>query len=111
MGPTRRATGHGRRHKIGVFPLDHLRPGERATIVAIDDPDMSVHAIRLGMSEGAHVTVVTKIPGGPVVTQVGRQEIAVGRGLARKIDVSRVSSTAHGRQKRHGRGRHRHGTH
>jgi Fe2+ transport system protein FeoA len=94
-----------------VFPLDHLRPGERGTIVAIDDPDMAVHAIRLGMSEGAHVTVVTKIPAGPVVIQVGRQEIAVGRALARKIDVSRVSSTAHGRQKRHGRGRHRHGTH
>jgi Fe2+ transport system protein FeoA len=94
-----------------VFPLDHLRPGERATVVSIDDPDMSTQAIRLGMSEGSHVTVVTKIPAGPVVIQVGRQEIAVGRGLARKIEVSRVSSTAHGRQRRHGRGRHRHGTH
>jgi Fe2+ transport system protein FeoA len=39
------------------------------------------------MGEGASIECVLTLPGGPVVLRVGRQEIAVGRGLARRVLV------------------------
>ena len=46
-----------------------------------------MQCLRFGMAEGAYVTCVTKIPAGPLVLKSGRQEIAVGRKLARRITV------------------------
>jgi Fe2+ transport system protein FeoA len=44
------------------------------------------------MAEGACVECVTRIPAGPLVIKSGRQEIAVGRSLAKRISVRRLSS-------------------
>ena len=51
-----------------------------------------VQALRFGMAEGACVECVTRIPAGPLVIKSGRQEIAVGRALAKRISVRRLSS-------------------
>ena len=71
--------------------LDCIRKGERIEIVSVDDQHARVQALRFGMAEGACVKCVTKIPAGPLVLKSGRQEIAVGRALAERISVRRLS--------------------
>lgn len=64
-----------------------LRAGEHATIESIEDEKARAQAIRFGMGAGAAVQCVTTLPGGPIVLRSGRQEIAVGRALARQIRI------------------------
>ncbi len=72
--------------------LDCIRKGERIEIVSVDDAHARMQALRFGMAEGACVECVTRIPAGPLVLKSGRQEIAVGRSLAKRISVRRLSS-------------------
>ncbi len=74
--------------------LDCVRKGERIEIVSVDDKHARVQALRFGMAEGACVECVTKIPAGPLVIKSGRQEIAVGRALAKRISVRRLRSSS-----------------
>ena len=71
--------------------LDCVRKGEKIEIVSVDHPDARIQALRFGMCEGANVECVTKIPAGPLVIKSGRQEIAVGRSLAKRISVRRLA--------------------
>lgn len=71
--------------------LDRILKGERIEIVSVDDAHARVQALRFGMAEGACVTCVTRIPAGPLVIKSGRQEIAVGRALAKRISVRRLA--------------------
>ncbi len=74
-----------------MFTLDRLRRGDSCEVVAIGDEMARITALRFGMAEGACISCVTRVPAGPVVVRSGMQEIAVGRNLARKIDVRRVA--------------------
>lgn len=67
--------------------LAALREGESATIATIPDDTARAQALRFGVGEGATVECLNVLPGGPLVLRAGRQEIAVGRGLARRITV------------------------
>ena len=67
--------------------LDRLRRGESCQVVAIGDEAARITALRFGMAEGACISCVTRVPAGPLVVRSGLQEIAIGRALARKIDV------------------------
>jgi Fe2+ transport system protein FeoA len=67
--------------------LDQARRGDRMMVLGVDDDRARIHAIRFGMGEGAHIQCVTRIPAGPIVLRSGRQEIAVGRELAKRITV------------------------
>jgi ferrous iron transport protein A len=67
--------------------LDCVRAGEHIEIISVDDDHARIQAMRFGMSAGACVQCVTRIPAGPLVLKSGRQEIAVGRSLARRIQV------------------------
>lgn len=69
------------------FTLDRLRSGEQVEVVSVDDDNARVQALRFGVCAGARVSCITKIPAGPVVIRHGRQEIAIGRGLASRICV------------------------
>jgi len=69
--------------------LDCIRAGEHIEIVSVEDEHARVQAMRFGMSAGACVQCVTRIPAGPLVLKSGRQEIAVGRSLASRIQVRR----------------------
>jgi Fe2+ transport system protein FeoA len=71
--------------------LDCVRKGDKIEIISVDDSDARVQAMRFGMCEGANVECVTKIPAGPLVIKSGRQEIAVGRSLAKRINVRRLA--------------------
>jgi Fe2+ transport system protein FeoA len=67
--------------------LDAIRSGEHIEILGVDDEHARIQALRFGMAEGACVQCVTRIPAGPLVLRSGRQEIAVGRNLAKRIRV------------------------
>jgi Fe2+ transport system protein FeoA len=71
--------------------LDGARRGDRMVVLGVDDDRARIHAIRFGMGEGACVQCVTRIPAGPIVLRSGRQEIAVGRELAKRISVRHLS--------------------
>ncbi len=72
--------------------LDVVRKGDRFEIISVDDAHARVQALRFGVAEGACVECVTRVPAGPLVIKSGRQEIAVGRSLAKRINVRRLSS-------------------
>ena len=67
--------------------LDAIRSGEHIEILGVDDEHARIQALRFGMAEGACVQCITRIPAGPLVLRSGRQEIAVGRNLAKRIRV------------------------
>lgn len=67
--------------------LADARKGQCFVVTSVDDPAARVTCLRFGMAEGASVECVTRIPAGPIVLRSGRQEIAVGRELAKRIQV------------------------
>jgi Fe2+ transport system protein FeoA len=73
--------------------LADARVGEHLVVTHVDDEQARVTALRFGMAEGACISCVTRIPAGPIVLRAGRQEIAVGRDLARRIGVRTALAT------------------
>ncbi len=67
--------------------LSGVRKGDLLEIISVDDDHARIQALRFGMSQGACVECITRIPAGPIVIKRGRQEIAVGRSLADRIRV------------------------
>lgn len=67
--------------------LDQARRGSVVQILSIPDADHRAQLIRLGIGEGSVVRCGQRLPLGPMVLQCHRQEIAVGRNLARRIRV------------------------
>lgn len=67
--------------------LADAHAGDRLVVTSVDDEGARITALRFGMAEGACVRCITRIPAGPIVLRAGRQEIAVGRDLARRIGV------------------------
>ncbi len=70
--------------------LDMVRRGDRVRILKILDPQVRFQAIRFGIGEGADVRCAEKLPAGPIVLRRGRQEIAIGRSIARSISVEAI---------------------
>lgn len=70
--------------------LAEARAGQRFVVTEVGDAGARVTALRFGMAEGACVHCTARIPAGPIVLRSGRQEIAVGRELAKSITVRRV---------------------
>jgi len=81
--------------------LDLVKRGDVMVVLSVDDANARIHALRFGMAEGACVSCVTKIPAGPIVLKSGRQEIAVGRELAKRIKVQKLHDGAAGTGKGH----------
>lgn len=77
-----------------VCTLADARAGQHLVVTGVDDVAARVTALRFGMAEGACVHCTTRIPAGPIVLRSGRQEIAVGRELAKLIGVRLVSDGA-----------------
>ncbi len=69
--------------------LADLKPGERAEIVSLNGGDDFRARLRaMGLAEGRTVHKLSRIRwGGPIVVLVNRAQVAVGRGMARKIVV------------------------
>lgn len=67
--------------------LSDLRRGQWAKVVQISDENLRVQLLRFGISDGCRVCCHAKLPFGPVVLRYGGQEIAMGRQVARTIQV------------------------
>ena len=70
-------------------PLTELKLGEEATIAAVQGGrGMQVRLRNMGLVEGRVVRKLSALAwGGPVVVMVKRTQIAIGRGMARRILV------------------------
>lgn len=92
-----RGFGKGRHDRNRTGPgveatLDTVRSGDAFDVVTIGDAHARMNALRFGMAEGARISCVTRIPAGPIVIRSGRQEIAIGRNLARTIQVRHAAA-------------------
>ena len=67
--------------------LAQAAKGQRLTIISIPNDEVRAQAIRFGIAEGSEVCCAEKLPAGPIVIAKGKQEIALGRKLAEKIEV------------------------
>lgn len=70
--------------------MDKCRRGQMMKISLIESTDIRAQAIRFGISEGEIVRCEEILPAGPVVVRKNNQEIAIGRRLAREIEVELI---------------------
>lgn len=78
-----------------IVPVDALRRGELATIVAIDrgncDPVTARRLHEMGFDEGVDVELLHRAPlgGDPLALRVGNMKVALRKALAAMIEVER----------------------
>ncbi|MDF2631226.1 MAG: feoA [Symbiobacteriaceae bacterium] len=72
--------------------LVETHPGQAFIITEIADDFARLQAIRFGIAEGARAICQAIVPGGPVVVRKGKQEMALGRNLANRIQVKPVEA-------------------
>lgn len=74
--------------KGGVrMTLDEVTCGMSVRVGMIEEKDVRVQALRLGLTEGGLVTCTANVWAGAVVLAHGGQEFAIGRKLAERIRV------------------------
>lgn len=78
---------------MNEMTLSLLKQGEKATVLALHGGGSFQHRLRsMGLKEGKLLRVVAKHHfSGPMVVEVERRQITVGRGMAHKIAVMRGS--------------------
>jgi ferrous iron transport protein A len=69
--------------------LDQIRPGREVTVVRIVAGHSATRQLaQLGIRPGTKLTVQRSAPlGGPVLVDCSGIMVAIGRGMARKVDV------------------------
>jgi len=77
--------------------LHQVPKGSRLVVIEIPEGRSRTQLIRLGVVKGEFIRCLERLPGGTVVIQKHRQEIAIGATLARTILVAYVN--AEGRAK------------
>jgi Fe2+ transport system protein FeoA len=68
--------------------LHQVRKGSRLVVIEIPEGRSRSQLIRLGVVKGEFIRCLERLPGGTVVIQKHRQEIAIGVTLARTILVA-----------------------
>ena len=74
--------------KENIMTLSDAKKGQQVKILEINDLKARHLAIRLGFGEGSKLICSEKLPSGPVLVRLGKQQVAIGRSLADKITVS-----------------------
>lgn len=67
--------------------LDKVKKGTTIKIIRIPQGDSRIQLLRMGIIEGDKIICLERLPGGTVVIQKNRQEIAVGHSLAKQIMI------------------------
>lgn len=67
--------------------LDRVKRGQFFKISDIPNETVRAQAIRFGIAEGEWLTCEEVVPAGPIVVRKNRQQIALGRKLAREIGI------------------------
>lgn len=78
--------------KTNPIPLHQVAKGSRLVILDIPDGRAKDQLIRLGVVKGELIRCLERLPGGTIVIQKHRQEIAIGVALARSIMVAYATS-------------------
>ena len=78
--------------KTTPIPLHQVTKGSRLIIIDIPEGRAKAQLIRLGVVKGEFIRCLERLPGGTVVIQKQRQEIAIGVALARSIFVAYATS-------------------
>jgi len=73
-----------------VLTLDLAKPGSKVRIVNIDGRGWVQRLYQMGLLPGSVAEVVANYGVGPVVLRVMGSEVALGRGIARRIIVEEV---------------------
>ncbi len=68
--------------------LDRIKRGQSFKISHILNDTVRSQAIRFGIAEGEWLTCEEVVPAGPIVIRKNRQQIALGRQLAKEINIS-----------------------
>lgn len=69
------------------LPLSKIKAGTNVTVVTLPDGNYKAQFIRFGIIEGEKIYCMTRLPGGTLIIQKNRQEIAIGPALSAKIFV------------------------
>lgn len=78
--------------KANPIPLHQVAKGSRLVILDIPEGRARSQLIRLGVVKGEFIRCLEKLPGGTIVIQKHRQEIAIGVTLANSIFVAYTTS-------------------
>lgn len=75
-----------------AVPLTTLFPGERAKIISLGHgAGIQRHLRTMGLMEGKIVTIIAAQPArGPFVIDVEGTQIAIGRGMVRRILIQKI---------------------
>jgi len=68
--------------------LDKAVKGTYLTITSLPQGVFKIQLLRIGLSEGEQVFCLERLPGGTIIIQKNRQEIAIGYDLAKEIVIS-----------------------
>ncbi len=71
-----------------LVPLHKIFKGSRVWIVQVPEGKRRSQLIRLGISKGEFIRCLERLPGGTVVIEKNRREIAIGMSLAKSIFVT-----------------------
>lgn len=73
-----------------TLTLSDAKQGHKLMVVKTIGEEITMQALRFGISPGAELTVEKSIKGGPVIVVRNHLEIAIGRALADAIEVKYV---------------------
>lgn len=76
--------------------LAETKAGDRLIIISTGSEELALQTLRLGISSGAEIEVQQNIYGGPVIVARNQLEIAIGRELARNIEVELKGDSTNG---------------
>ncbi len=71
-----------------TLTLNKIPKGSRVLIVKVPEGKGKSQLIRLGILKGEFVRCIERLPGGTVVIEKNRREIAIGMALAKSIFVA-----------------------
>ena len=75
-----------------LVPLHKIKKGSRVWIVQMPEGKGKNQLIRLGISKGEFFRCLERLPGGTIVIEKNRREIAIGMTLAKSIFVAVVGT-------------------
>lgn len=81
-------------HQKQPVSLSSVGRGERVRVVEVPDGRTKAQLIRLGIHQGEFISCIQRLPGGTLLVEKNRQEIAIGAVLAKAIMVIPVTEAA-----------------
>lgn len=70
--------------------LAEMKQDEKGRIVGFDDENFITEVEKIGIRAGKEFKVISKQPYGPLTIKIDEQEIAIGKGIAKKIYVEKI---------------------